>query len=70
MRKITILLLAITFILTTKVTATNFSVLDATVEVGKKKIQLGVSESDAEIHINGRLVGKVLPKFWFLKTHV
>ncbi|MFT4801548.1 MAG: hypothetical protein ACI93N_001322 [Flavobacteriaceae bacterium] len=58
MRKITILLLAITFIATTESTATNFSVLDATVEVGKKKIQLGVSESDAEIHINGRLVGK------------
>lgn len=26
--------------------------------VGKKKIDLGVSEADAEIHINGRLVGK------------
>lgn len=26
--------------------------------VGKKKIQLGISEADAEIHLQGRLVGK------------
>ena len=58
LRKITLLLLAITFIATTEVIATNTSTLDATVVVGKKKIQLGVSESDAEILINGRLVGK------------
>jgi hypothetical protein len=58
MRKITILLLAIIFITTAEVTATNYTALDTTLEVGKKKIQLGVSESDAEIHINGRLVGK------------
>jgi hypothetical protein len=58
MQKITILLLAIIFITTAEVTATNYTALDTTLEVGKKKIQLGVSESDAEIHINGRLVGK------------
>ena len=58
MQKITILLLAITFITTAEVTATNYTALDTTLEAGKKKIQLGVSESDAEIHINGRLVGK------------
>lgn len=31
--------------------------LDATF-VGKKKVQLGISETDAEIYINGKLIGK------------
>ena len=36
----------------------TFTVTEATADVGKKKIELGVSESDAEIFINGKLVGK------------
>lgn len=31
---------------------------DTSIIVGKKKIELGVSESDAEIYINGKLIGK------------
>lgn len=31
---------------------------ETSIIVGKKKIELGVSESDAEIYINGKLVGK------------
>ena len=32
--------------------------IEATGVVGKKKVQIGVSETDAEIYLNGRLVGK------------
>ncbi len=54
MKKLTLLLSLAVFCLTTAY-ATSF---DKTNLVGKKKIELGVSESDAEIYINGKLVGK------------
>ncbi len=56
--KKTILLLAIFLVSNFVSTATNSSFNSNFEVVGKKKIDLGVSEADAEIHINGRLVGK------------
>jgi|TARA_R110002110_G_scaffold132188_1_gene313539 hypothetical protein len=52
-------LLLLSFIIigfgTTETVANN---LDTDGFVGKKKVQVGVSETDAEIYLNGRLVGK------------
>lgn len=56
MKKI-ITLLAIIF--TSVIFANTVTIENETsIIVGKKKIELGVSESDAEIYINGKLVGK------------
>jgi len=54
--KKTITLLTFLFIAVTTVTAAGASDTDS--DVGKRRIDLGVSESDAEIYINGKMVGK------------
>jgi len=56
--KKTKLLLAIFLISISVSNASEFSLNSSFDVVGKKKIDLGISEADAEIHINGRLVGK------------
>ena len=56
MKKI-ILLLAVAFATASFATPLDVTITDDAL-VGKKKVQVGVSEADAEIHLNGRLVGK------------
>lgn len=53
------LLILFAFAMVTNVNASSFSANDHTSDFyGKKRIQLGVSEGDAEIYVNGKLVGK------------
>jgi len=55
--KKTLVLLALFLVAAFTANAENSNTSEETL-VGKKKIQLGVSEADAEIHLQGRLVGK------------
>jgi hypothetical protein len=52
-----LLLLAVTFVTSSFANSVNTTITEDAL-VGKKKVQVGVSEADAEIHLNGRLVGK------------
>ncbi len=56
MKKI-IFLLSIVIVSTTFANSFSYNTTNS-ILVGKKKIELGASESDAEIYINGKLVGK------------
>ncbi len=60
MKKLTLLLIVLITTTTTTTTtiANSTSEMNDNILVGKKKIELGASESDAEIFINGKLVGK------------
>ncbi|MFK5982868.1 MAG: hypothetical protein QM499_08140 [Flavobacteriaceae bacterium] len=54
-----ILIFLLSFIITTTSFASSLNIENNhSIIVGKKKIELGVSENDAEIYINGKLVGK------------
>jgi len=54
-----ILIFLLSFIISTTSFASSLKIENSnSIIVGKKKIELGVSENDAEIYINGKLVGK------------